>query len=382
MSLLSVPPRSRLLAWSALVLALLAASAFLTNFDRVPEKQWIGYRGEARRNHLLALQRLLERRHIPVKSLTNLNELPPRDATLFLPTERLSLSVARSESLRRWVDQGGNLIVVTWTIKGEEGVDPLLDPLGIEQKLNEFDDGADWDKLFDPKQQVATAQVGAETMRIHFDPRYRLDPIPSGLLMKVESDLGVHAIRLALGQGTLTVLTDGEFAANDSIGLNDHAAFLWHLLAPAPERPVWLVRAEDMPPLWKLMWDHAPAVVMTLAALLVVFLWSRMYRFGPRLPAPGLARRQLGEHIVASGWYLWRNQRGGRMLEALRAVVFARAPELAAIARDAEDSIDSSGAVASVPMPLVRRALDATDVSSEQAFVDAVRTMETIRKQA
>jgi hypothetical protein len=70
------------------------------------------------------------------------------------------------------------------------------------------------------------------------------------------------------------------------------------------------------------------------------------------------------------------------MLEALRAVVFARAPELAAIARDAEDSIDSSGAVASVPMPLVRRALDATDVSSEQAFVDAVRTMETIRKQA
>ncbi|MGH8681278.1 MAG: hypothetical protein ACREVP_07215, partial [Burkholderiales bacterium] len=81
---------------TAILAALVLGGAwwFFTNFERVPEKQWIGYQGEARRNSFLAAERLLARMGVPVRHVKTpgeLRELPP-NGTLILPDRRDSIA--------------------------------------------------------------------------------------------------------------------------------------------------------------------------------------------------------------------------------------------------------------------------------------------------
>jgi len=106
-------------------------------------------RGEAARNPYYAAQRLFAQAGIPVRSFTSPSQLPwppPREGTLFLPTQRQAVTEQRSEELLDWVRGGGHLVVVTYTVWDEdEGIrDPILDPLGLQQHVRprtvDFDD--------------------------------------------------------------------------------------------------------------------------------------------------------------------------------------------------------------------------------------------------
>jgi hypothetical protein len=108
------------IALTAAVIAL-CAGGFFTCFERREVEVLQDESAEARRNHYLALGRLLLKMGHEVAmhdDLTQLANLPAPPATVILPLNRSAFSQRRSQALLDWVAQGGHLVVVTYTVWG------------------------------------------------------------------------------------------------------------------------------------------------------------------------------------------------------------------------------------------------------------------------
>src|SRR5258708_17687041 len=90
------------------------AAWFLATHDRVPAKEWVSPSGEARLRPFLAAERLAERMGLRVKELRSLPELdalPPAGWVLLMPARRQALDGNRLGPLVAWVERGGHLIL-------------------------------------------------------------------------------------------------------------------------------------------------------------------------------------------------------------------------------------------------------------------------------
>lgn len=294
----------------AVVLLLLAGGIwFYLNFERVTEREEVGYQGEARRNPLLAAQRLFERMGVAARELRQPAELDalPAGATLFLARYRAGLAGQRVDTLLAWVDRGGHLIVEAEHFKNK---DPLLDRLEIERI--EIRNRA-------PRPPSAVALPHApEVMRVHFGygqkllpraaPAYRFDDIS-----------GTHLVHLTRGRGSVTAVPDLQFLNNREIAKHDHAEFAWQLVRFSPvSREVLLAPRLAMPTLLDWVLEHAVAAMALSAALLGAWLWHVMPRFGPLQPDPLPGRRRLLDHLRASGRFHWARGRAANLLQAAR----------------------------------------------------------------
>jgi hypothetical protein len=131
--------------------------------------------------------------------------------------------------------------------------------------------------------------------------------------------------RIARGNGSVDVLADLDFLDSDE--LEDPASFLLarQLLQPNHRAgTVHLVYAAQMPSLWVTLIRHSWMAWGPLLLALLLWLWRRMQRFGPRLPAPASERRSLLEHIVASGEHEYRYGYAHLLYDAARNAFLAR----------------------------------------------------------
>jgi len=199
-------------------------------------------------------------------------------------------------------------------------------------------------------------------------PLYRLDlpglPYPltldegNGLLTSSAgapapswSDQKAEVIRVyGEGKGRV-VLMAGNYFTNIDLVNYDHGELLLHLAAPGgPGRAVTIVKTLSVLPWYTALWRSYQYPLSALAVFVALLLWSAVRRFGPALPQPAQERRQLMEHISASGAWLWKSGDGRELLlSAARtetlALVRRRAPALlrlappqlaAALAREAK----------------------------------------------
>ena len=86
----------------------------------------------------------------------------------------------------------------------------------------------------------------------------------------------------SLAKGKITFLANLEFIENNALNEHDHAQFFWYMVHSQHAQPqtVWLVHQDDMPPLWKLIWQQAWALVLTLALFVPMTLMALIPRFG------------------------------------------------------------------------------------------------------
>ncbi len=352
---------------------------FLQFFEKRSFEFQVGFHGEAAANRYLAAQRLLERMGIEVRSLKlgELSSLPPHNGTLILPTERRTLSRERTRLLKRWVDQGGHLIVVTWTLWDEEDrrEDPLLDPLGFRQ----------YAQLEGVESVLALASVSGreQPLSVQHDPRFRFEDREDRATWSIEDANGTHLLQAPVLQGTLTALTDDLFMTNYTIAEHDHAELMYRLArTDGRTGPVWIVFAEEWPGPWQLLWENGWAVVVALAFLISSWIWMRSRRFGPLLPDPPRDRRSLMEHIEASGRFHWRHA-GARMLAdasrgALMERVRLRHPGWLALSP--AELAKRLGESADVPLWRINRALAFRPELEPEHFAEDVATMEQLTR--
>lgn len=322
-----------LAAW--LVLAGLAAAGaawFFANYERVPERRWVGFSGAARTNPYLAAERLVARMGVATRHVRTIPELKelPAGGTLLLPDRRDALTPDARRALLRWVEDGGHLIV-----EDEDArlPDPILDALGVTRTAVTRPPNAR------PAPIEARLPQADGALKVEMHSRQTI-AAPQATVRVAGAD-ATHLLHFAHGRGRVTVLNDLEFLRNRAIGRLDHAEFLWQIVRFQPGTPALFVF--DHPQrrsLARWLAGHAWPLLAGAALALALALWRAASRFGPVAPDPEPARRRLLDHLRASGRFQWSRGGGAALLEAAREAALRRIaraqPDFAALGRDAQ----------------------------------------------
>lgn len=294
------------------ILGLLAVAAgalitvwFLNNFERKTIEVETGMSAEARRNPLLAAQRLFERLGVDAHSEIGrglLDALPPPGDTLIVNGVG-PLGEERMQELHTWIEDGGHLMLDAGSgdarasdqFLAELGIEVGRDPLPVRLFSNTEHEGEAW---FESYNDPVTAAFPRSPYLIDEE-----DIADGGMTI----DDRTHVLRLHMGQGSLTVLSDLQPITNANIGEHDHALFLLLLTAPAPGTSVHLLYDSNTPWIGSLLWSANPWLVASVAGLILLTLWAAGARLGPLQAPPQASRRDLLAHLDASAEFHWRH---------------------------------------------------------------------------
>ena len=343
------------------VLALLATGViwFVSTYERVPSREWVGPSGEARRNLYLAAGRFAARMGLATRELRSLPELDSLkpDSVLLLPSRRQALDPRRMEDIAAWVEDGGHLIVEAELL----GVsDPLLELLGVERTTGAAPSKPVPIELPDGR-RLAVSIFGAMTLQ--------------GVGAKP-----ARYVSFAHGEGTVSALTGLQFARNPAIGNDDNAAFLWHLVSLTQPVELQVYLRPERLSLWAFLTRYAAPVLVAAAALLALWLWRVAPRFGPVRPDAPPARRRLLDHLRASGRFYWAHGLRGAL------VIAARDAALRRITRAQPDfAVSSEGvraarvaALAQIPVEEAQRFMSAGGGIPGAEFIRIMHTAQRI----
>jgi hypothetical protein len=312
-------------------LAVAGAAWFFNNFDRVLEKQWVGFQGEARRNAFLASERLLARMGVSVRHAKLPGELRelPGNGTLILPDRRSALAPDERRHLIEWVEGGGHLIVEDENYRLP---DYILDALGVTRKPTPQPPPKPTPKAKAEERSPKPVETRFVEVRLPHAPapmRVRMHSLQTleapHASLRVESKDATHLVHFPRGRGQVTVLNDLEFMRNGSIGQSDHAEFVWQLVRFQPDTAaVFVFDRPQRLSLARWLVDNAWAALAGGALLLALWLWRVAPRFGPLAPDPEPARRRLLDHLRASGRYLWSAGGAATLAESAREAALRR----------------------------------------------------------
>lgn len=289
---------------------------FLNNFELRETDEPTGFQGEAATNPLFAARLFLKRMGIPAEKHENLSELPSINTVLLIDTDRYTLNKRKLDHLFSWVEQGGHLVTRirnTEAMDAEDDADQtsstqatvlasdeLISRLGIRLGKQVFPEQGDLPLIVKLYKSKTTLEVDLDSFR---------PLITQQAVYKQETYAGsAWLIEQKVGKGRITLVANLSFIENASIQHYDHAEYLWYLIHGLYNNPqgVWLIHQDDLPALWRLLWDYAWPIILTLLAFIPLAYLALGSRFGPLLPLPTPERRRILEHIQASGLFMWQ----------------------------------------------------------------------------
>jgi hypothetical protein len=294
-------------------------------------------RGEAARNPFYAAIRLTEELGGEA-TWERVFTTPPDDAVIFLSAWNWTLGKARRERLEHWVEAGGRLIVdgsmvggfeefERWSGVSEQEVKIDEDEESDEEEEESFADMSDedfensWRERMCHRLVEDVSERGFKVCGIDYS---RTLSSSRKLLWALRDGRDIHALRTAVGRGSVTVINGVPFRYRSFLE-GDHPALFIKLLQLRRDDTVLFLSEGDSDSLLRLMWRYGAPAVLLMAAFIALALWRAGARFGPPIPAALPARRSLAEQIRGTGQFALRFGRG----EALRAAA-VRALEEAA----------------------------------------------------
>jgi hypothetical protein len=288
---------------------------FLHNFEEETYTERSEMSSQARRNSLLAAERLLDRLGLQVESRSGrvyLIEPPEEPGLLLVKDLGAPLPQARVEALLEWVENGGHLVVSPGLLQDEDLSRPLQEWFGVYYVREEGDES-------DSPVSITLPQAEEHPLAIDFDQDSWFEVQSDQSYWQAPEGEMPHLLMFTWGAGQVTFLSDNNFFTNEHIGEQDHAALLAELASG--QQRAWLLYSAQMPSLMQLMWRWAPLLLVSLGLFILALLWSMSRTTGPRLCEGGTQRRDLLEHLQASADFSWRvDPRLGGMERARRQV--------------------------------------------------------------
>jgi hypothetical protein len=368
---------------AAAVLGAIPIVLWLASWLRWVDRPYeIGFQGEARRNPLLAAQRLFDELGLPARSRAALGELPPEDHLLVLRETGRFAAPATVERLLGWIEGGGNLLVLF------PSEDELLESLEDDLEEGRFE--LPVARELEVRCVLDSASGAREELdlgqgREAIDLRGRLafEDVGGRADVVVGERMRARLLSFEHGLGRVTLAADDTWATNERIDEEGHARILWQLAQLEGRRTgALLVYGERPPGLLATLFEHGSPVLAGLAALVALQLWRVGLRFGPRLSEPPRSRRDFSEHVVAAGELWWRHRAAARLLDApraeLRRRLGLRRPQLARLGQP--ELARELARLAELPEARAARALAVAATHEEHEFTEVVRDLSTIRK--
>lgn len=414
-------------ALTGIGVAALLALLFFALFERVEEEVDLPFGTKARRNPLLAAERLAERFGVPARTVVRLEEPPSTGDVVVFADDRRLRTQGEATRLIEWVARGGRAIVVVPPFGGDESPDPILHALdvsvhdaerlwfgylrlvlpedptpvfvrwhgGARIQVPKGTEAIEADLLSarrdaeaSEEQQRKVEELLARLRRDRDGEKDAEDPKPAAASpFPVPNEVvdGVTPIaRIALGKGSVVVTADLDFLRNGSIGELDHARAAWGLIAWGG-KPTGLlfVHGTAEPHFFATVAAAVWPGLAGFATLLLALAWRSGRRFGPAEPEPALVRRRLMEHVEATGRFHWRRGDVETVLAGARRAVAARLqrrrPHLAE--QPLERRVAALAELASLSPADVEHALTPGAPGGPEGFTRCVRTLEAIRRQ-
>jgi len=380
--------RDRLIALLvALCLAALGVwVAFNTYWDTVTVP--IPMRGEAARNRYYALEHFAASLGLHTQEISTLRGLAP-DAVLVV--DDLGNEIVREpvDTLESWVDSGGRLIVWGRLLETHPAlqrwsgvqIEHRMIPPPAAGALKRSAPAASGDGCVLMSARAEGAPTGQSFRVCGAGPTLSFagDRPPAWSL---SDEQGVHAIRLSVGLGEITVLGPRFLLSNSMLKRADHAELLAAAAGLRHEDTLLILRPARPEPLTALLWHLAAPAIVFLCAAMLALIWRHAPRFGPPLPAPRPVRRSLAEQIRANARFAWRT----RSLQSLRAAVRRALDEAAEhhiagyAALDTAHRADSLAAYTRIDAAALRAALGAPPSSHMNEHRAAITLMEVCRR--
>ncbi|MFG6414472.1 DUF4350 domain-containing protein [Roseateles sp. DC23W] len=359
----------RRLAWLLAAAALLLLGWWLTT-----ETEWVDderarpARGEARDNPVYAFEQLLRRLGMTVAHHEALATLPPPGARLLLLSHDWELVPGRAAQLRQWVEQGGHLVLTqpsdwddtalkTWVPVSEVYVSkserqPRPVPEGPSaprarrpasqgptelQSTPPLWDGTAWvaachgferewflraQRGQAPVWTLAQVDGTRKTQALLAQQAEALDAVRPASSRSAPSEPAAQAMRLPIGQGSVTVLNVNARIFHNAGALDcEHPLLLAAAVQAEPGAVAWIYLQEKREALLPWLWHGGWIAIVALLLALAAALWRAAVRFGPRLaPAPRL-RRSISEQVRGLGAYLHGTGREALLAAQQRALV-------------------------------------------------------------
>lgn len=322
--------RENLARLVVVVLLALGAWWLSVNTEWVTLTRHVGASGEARTNPAYAFEQLLRRLGMQVEHHEALETLPPPQARLVLLSSDWAFLPGRAERVKRWVQQGGHLVVpddtATESLSGWLPADVVFEstraasrptakpvpppepasaasaPESAQPSAHTRTELISTPPLWGDTERVVTCEDDLQGQRL----RVRKGQAPAWTLSRHDA---VRVARLPVGQGSVTLLSAGPGLFMTSTPLRcDMPLLLAAAVQAEPGATTWVYLHERREALLPWIWHQGwIAVVLGLAALAAA-LWRRAVRFGPLQADPPRLRRSIAEQVRGLGAWL---QRGG-----------------------------------------------------------------------
>ena len=379
--------RQRLIyAALAVFLVSMAVWWFFNTFEYKVQEKDTGFSSAARHNRYLAAERFLKKFGMQTKSIPSMLEMkqfPETSDVLLIPTGRYDLSADKVHELMGWVKRGGHLIVRARRIVAGDTAknDNLFNMLGVETYRKAKKNPFGKDKL-----DVITVHVNSniEDKQVVFDGSCWIKATgkrqPS---WRVDSKNGSHILEYQIGDGYISVLSDLDFMDNSQIAKHDDAALLYTLVHMTNDtQRVWIVQNDNMPSLISVIANKAPATLVSLGILLLLWLWYTTRRFGPLQKPAASNRRSLREHIIASGLYQWRNHNRTSLFLNVKTALLEQVTQTRPLWTQLSEKelADKLSKIAGIPADKVLGVLQSKAVDKENEFTQYIEVLSLIRK--
>jgi hypothetical protein len=309
--------------------------------------------GEAATNPFYAQQHLVET--LGARSLWQRvpGAIPPPQGVLVLSNFNWNLIDVRRERIQKWVEAGGRLVIDRSVIGGEEeltrwtGISRYsvvrrkaqshdktdadarnadhknkasgakADDHGQARPNSDTDDDDDAENPNNETPEDASGSAGPTITICGFYRYSRLQSARKTSWTLRSPKLGVQAMRVALGKGSVTLVNSRPFTNSDLLRCQ-HGLLFTRATQLHRGDDVWFVTEDKGPSLLTVIWTTAAPVVLVGLALIALWLWRAGVRFGPIAAPTDPARRSLAEQILGTGQFTVRIG-GGSALHAAAA---------------------------------------------------------------
>jgi hypothetical protein len=277
-------------------------------------------RGDAASNPFYAAQKLVEKLGATSERRESLGDTPS-DAVVVLSTWSWDIDDARREQFERWVEAGGRLVVDAALINGG---DKFEEWSGIVREREEPDPDADLfqaPEIVEPCRDVTERPPQRGLMILDFEvcnfDRTSWFETSERVLWSLEDEDVLLAVRVAVGQGTVTALNGVPFVYRELFE-GEHGELLAAATAlRAGDHFVFMSEA-DVASLPQLVWRYGAPVVAVLLLWIALALWRGAMRFGPLVAPLESARRSLAEQVLGTGRFALRVGGGAALVAAAR----------------------------------------------------------------